>query len=620
METRKKMMETKPKQKLSWYMIAALAMGGIGLLLGTVGIGIAVNNNIANSTAQPVVGEIGATGAVGAQGPQGDIGPRGPKGEQGPAGPVGPQGPRGDEGERGPRGNQGIQGEQGQEGERGRRGPRGLQGDPGRGYQGPAGARGPEGKTGADGKSAFAVWLEGQADEGKTKADFFASLVGNDGKSAFQIWQAQPGNEGKTKAQYFASLKGKDGVDGAPGESAFNLWQKQNWEERAAKTKADFLESLKGKKAKTVFELFAEEYAARMPTLFAKEYAEIKQQRQTWEKIGKPMYRDFLKTKPEFLETKFETTNFYKTMLANHEIPATGLKFQEVQINPEQLTEFKSDLVKSKQYQDTFKVWKQTEGENLWKRHLDVELEAKPLMRATFEETPVYKQFKNFQTTNTQLAYKKQFQGPQGPKGDKGDPGSLGPRGLEGPAGKQGPVGPQGPVGLQGKTGEKGKSAFAVWLEGQPDKGKTKADFWVFLGKKANTASAYTNPIDLWLQTNQQYDGESKLTVETEFMKAIVEQPKKLIDDLKLEVLKLKEEIARLKRAFSPEFIESQTQKITEEAAGKTDATPSAGSQSQSGTASNVPGSGGQQQTAGSQSESGPDGAPAQQGAAKADK
>jgi len=93
----------------------------------------------------------------------------GEDGADGPAGPRGPQGVQGDSGPQGPRGERGVAG------------PAGL------GEQGPA---------------------------------------GNPGKSAHETWLALPGNQGKTEAEYLASLRGDKGdtgdtgpagQDGAPG-------------------------------------------------------------------------------------------------------------------------------------------------------------------------------------------------------------------------------------------------------------------------------------------------------------------------------------------------------------------------------------------------------------------
>lgn len=45
---------------------------------------------------------------------------------------------------------------------------------------------------------------------------------GTNGESTYQLWLKQPGNEGKTEAEFLASLEGRDGVDGKDGTNGTN--------------------------------------------------------------------------------------------------------------------------------------------------------------------------------------------------------------------------------------------------------------------------------------------------------------------------------------------------------------------------------------------------------------
>ena len=132
--------------------------------------------------------------------------------------------------------------------------------------RGPRGIEGPVGPIGPDGKPAFAFVIAGNlADESllprpgdATKAyyinkELFVWIATDDdylnmgklnGDSAYQTWVEQPGNEGKSEAEFLASLKGRDGTDGTNGESAYQLWLKQSG--NAGKTEVEFLASLKG--------------------------------------------------------------------------------------------------------------------------------------------------------------------------------------------------------------------------------------------------------------------------------------------------------------------------------------------------------------------------------------
>jgi len=75
---------------------------------------------------------------------------------------------------------------------------------------------------------------------------------GADGQSAYQLWLLQPGNEGKSEADFLASLKGgpgtdgTDGDDGEDGASAYDEWRNQPGNSNGSP--GDFLASLKGAK------------------------------------------------------------------------------------------------------------------------------------------------------------------------------------------------------------------------------------------------------------------------------------------------------------------------------------------------------------------------------------
>lgn len=104
---------------------------------------------------------------------------------------------------RGEQGPQGPQGPKGETGARGQQGPQGPKGETGaRGEQGPKGETGPQGYTGKQGE---------QGPQG---------LKGAPGDSAYQVAQKQ-GYTG-TVDSWLASLKGKDGIDGIDGKDGTN--------------------------------------------------------------------------------------------------------------------------------------------------------------------------------------------------------------------------------------------------------------------------------------------------------------------------------------------------------------------------------------------------------------
>jgi hypothetical protein len=76
-----------------------------------------------------------------------------------------------------------------------------------------------------NGYSAYETWVHLPGNEGKSEADFFATLesteAGPPGYSAYEWWTSLPGNAGKSEAQFLAALKGSKGD---PGESAYELW------------------------------------------------------------------------------------------------------------------------------------------------------------------------------------------------------------------------------------------------------------------------------------------------------------------------------------------------------------------------------------------------------------
>ena len=198
-------------------------------VLALLGINAGIAAVIANNAQGPAV--VANEGTQGLQGIPGLQGPQGPKGDQGNQGEPGPTGP------------QGKPGTDGQPGQPGSAGPTGPQGEPGpQGEQGPAGETGPQGPKGADG-------LDGTPGEkGRDGKN------GQDGESAFNIWQRQDFKEraDKTEADFLASLKGAQGERGPRGYkgfigfSAFEEWKDLDKANREDKTKADFFASLKG--------------------------------------------------------------------------------------------------------------------------------------------------------------------------------------------------------------------------------------------------------------------------------------------------------------------------------------------------------------------------------------
>lgn len=233
------------------------------------------NEGTVNEFLQSLVGEKGADGYVGSdgfRGPDGPsayqhwldagntgteqdfltslIGPAGSSGATGATGPAGTTGETGPAGETGPVGATGVDGlsayelwlAQGWEGSEadflnwlvGDTGPAGPEGEPGAtgetGATGPVGPAGATGPTGASGQSAYELWLEQPGNEGKTEAQFLASLIGPVGPtgatgatgltgaygaSAFEVWLAS--NPDGTIEEFWSFLTGPAGATGPAG-------------------------------------------------------------------------------------------------------------------------------------------------------------------------------------------------------------------------------------------------------------------------------------------------------------------------------------------------------------------------------------------------------------------
>lgn len=107
------------------------------------------------------------------------------------------------------------------------------------------------------GKSAYQSWLA--AGNVGTESQFLSSLEGSDGndgapgESAYEVWKALPGNTDKTEAEFIVAITGKDGTngtngtdgeDGLDGKSAYEVWLELPG--NAGKPEADFIASIKG--------------------------------------------------------------------------------------------------------------------------------------------------------------------------------------------------------------------------------------------------------------------------------------------------------------------------------------------------------------------------------------
>ncbi|ABY63059.1 tail fiber protein [Pseudomonas phage 201phi2-1] len=90
---------------------------------------------------------------------------------------------------------------------------------------------------GDDGQSAYQLWEALPANTGKSEEEFLTSL---EGESAYQVWLGQPGNAGKTEVEFIASLKGARGEQGL---SAYQIWINAG----NTGSEAEYLASLKGR-------------------------------------------------------------------------------------------------------------------------------------------------------------------------------------------------------------------------------------------------------------------------------------------------------------------------------------------------------------------------------------
>jgi hypothetical protein len=104
--------------------------------------------------------------------------------------------------------------------------------------KGEKGQDGTNGTNGTNGKSAYEIWKEQAGNSGKTEAEFLESLKGVDGESAYETWLALPGNAGKSEAEFIVAISGED------GKSAYEVWESQP--ANTGKSEAEYLQSLKG--------------------------------------------------------------------------------------------------------------------------------------------------------------------------------------------------------------------------------------------------------------------------------------------------------------------------------------------------------------------------------------